>query len=229
MKKIISLFLSTLATSVIAEVQPPPYLSFNTGDDIIYLAWGDVENIDYYKLYYAPFPYEGEHTINSLDLNQESYFWAQLWEGASFYVAVTSVLNGEESAFSEIQLFNISHKQASDIAAWSVDALGESAYLGCWYCQDLNTNSNSIHNLSSVYGNSYGASSIHASFTNYGNSFSNTSACSTYALNPPTLQDSTTYYGRLSINTNITDSICNSDSSYHWPDSCELLKQYCEH
>ncbi len=85
----------------------PPILSVSTSGVDLSLSWTSVPGTTGYKLYYAPYPYTGEHTIHSADMETTTGFSATLWEGAAFFVAVTASAEGFESGFSNIELFTV--------------------------------------------------------------------------------------------------------------------------
>jgi hypothetical protein len=66
-----------------------------------------VSEAESYTLYYAPFPYQGEHTIGSIDMGSETLISAELPPGAAFYVAVTAKNSTGESGYSNIELISM--------------------------------------------------------------------------------------------------------------------------
>lgn len=85
----------------------PPRLSLSTSGLSVFTSWTSVPGATGYTLYYAPYPYEGAHTINSIDMGFSTSFAATLWDGAAYYVAVTAGNNGGESEYSNIELVAI--------------------------------------------------------------------------------------------------------------------------
>ena len=88
---------------------PPesPTLNVSTNSTTLNLSWNDVSGATDYTLYYAPFPYEREHTIGQIDMGTNTSFSATLWDGASYYVTITSTNNAGESGYSNVELFTI--------------------------------------------------------------------------------------------------------------------------
>ena len=114
----------------------------------------------------------------------------------------------------------------ADVYVYSTDIFSNIVYLGCWTCNQYD--SESIHNLYSTYGSSYGTYSIRNNYSDYGSSYGLRSACNSYSLDPPSLYDGNIYYyGRLSINSYQTDSICNQFSSFYSSLDCGVLQTYC--
>jgi hypothetical protein len=72
------------------------------------LSWARVPRATSYTLYYAPYPYEGAHTIDSANMGTAREFLVTLWPGASYFVAVTALNAGGESGYSNIEFFIIS-------------------------------------------------------------------------------------------------------------------------
>ena len=114
---------------------------------------------------------------------------------------------------------------------WAVSDEHDPIALGCWNDSNYSGDcywEDSIHNASSLYGNSTSSVSIRNHLSNYGNSYSSYSACNAYAWSSPVLIDAFGYYyGRLTINSYDPDSVCNPWSFFYHDDSCELLWYYC--
>ncbi len=102
-------FLTVLAVIVTcnnALALEAPALTVTTSGLDVSLSWTSVSGATGYTLYYAPYPYEGEHTIGNFAMGSTS-FSVTLWDGASYYVAVTAHNNTDESEFSNVELFKI--------------------------------------------------------------------------------------------------------------------------
>jgi len=52
------------------------------------ISWTAVPGATGYKLFYAPYPYTGPETIESIDMGAQTNLSGDLREGAAFYVAV---------------------------------------------------------------------------------------------------------------------------------------------
>jgi len=113
----IMLILSILTFTVIstnAFAIDAPILSVTTANSDLSLSWSNVPGATGYKLYFAPNPYLGPNTISSVDIGTNTSFSVTLWDGASFFIAVTA-LDGSasgESNYSNIELFTIQNLAA---------------------------------------------------------------------------------------------------------------------
>lgn len=95
-----------IALSINAHAEAPD-LSVRVLAAELKLSWTPTDETASYRLYYAPSPYEGPNTVNSIDLGKSLSISGLLPEGASFFVAVTSLLGGVESELSNIEEFSI--------------------------------------------------------------------------------------------------------------------------
>lgn len=86
----------------------PPLLNSNTNGISVTLSWSSIENATGYSLFYAPFPFQGSHTIGQIDLGSSTSFAAELWLGAAYYVAVQAYNGDTNSDYSNIELLIIS-------------------------------------------------------------------------------------------------------------------------
>ncbi len=84
-----------------------PVLAVSTSGMMLNLSWDLVNEAASYTLYYAPYPFEGADTIRQIEVGTDTHFSATLWEGASFYVALTASNEGGESEYSNIERFTI--------------------------------------------------------------------------------------------------------------------------
>jgi len=91
-------------------------------------------------------------------------------------------------------------------------------FLGCLNCSEFDTSS--LWNEFGSYGSKFSTTSIRNQFSQYGSKFSTLSACNKLASKPPLVVDSDGgYYGRLTRNTTISDTI---------PDMQPLLHALCQ-
>lgn len=67
-------------------------------------SWSSINGAANYRLFYAPYPYQGEQTIGHVDMGDNTALSVDLFAGAAFYVAVTSLNNDGESQYSNIEL-----------------------------------------------------------------------------------------------------------------------------
>lgn len=84
-----------------------PTLAVTTSGTAITLSWTTVPGATGYTLYYAPSPYTGPDSIQSLDMGNRTDVWANLWDGAAFYVAVEAYDATGGSGYSNIQHFTV--------------------------------------------------------------------------------------------------------------------------
>ena len=93
----------------------PPGLSLVVQGDSVTATWSPVNVATGYKLFYAPFPYTGPDTIGVIDLGNQTSFSAELWNGASFYIAITAYNDEGESEFSNVEWFIINMTDVGNI------------------------------------------------------------------------------------------------------------------
>jgi len=84
-----------------------PTLALNVEETTANLSWNKVPGADGYTLYYAPAPYTGPHSINSLEMGNQMQGYYNLWNGVSFYLAVKAHNNCCSSGYSNIEFLNI--------------------------------------------------------------------------------------------------------------------------
>lgn len=97
----------TLLAPAIALALQPPVLQSNLQETQVTLSWSAINDATGYHLSYAPYPYLGAESIQTIDLALNTEFSAQLWNGAAFYVAVQSYRSNEISQYSNIELIKI--------------------------------------------------------------------------------------------------------------------------
>ncbi len=116
--KIITLF-SLFLISFFAQAQPaPPLLHVNTEGSQVSLHWSAVPNAINYRLFYAPYPYQGEESIASIDLT-ETTFSVGLWQDAAYYVAVKALdIQNQSSEYSNIGFVLIQDRGKSYRQFW---------------------------------------------------------------------------------------------------------------
>ncbi len=91
------------------DLPPPakPVLSLSQSGKTLHAAWLPVDGAEGYTLFYAPHPYGGEEPIRAIEMGSATSFTVDLWEGASFYVAVEAYKASKRSGYSNIELFSI--------------------------------------------------------------------------------------------------------------------------
>lgn len=106
---IILLFFLLLTNNLaLAEKLEPPSIVVTQDHTKVSVAWPPVPNASSYKLFYAPFPYTGTESIHSIDIGDATFISAELWDGASFYIAVSAQNDMGSSDFSNVELFFLS-------------------------------------------------------------------------------------------------------------------------
>lgn len=86
----------------------PPSIEVTQNRTTISITWPPVLNSLGYRLLYAPYPYTGADSIQTIDMGDKTTLSATLWDGASFYVAVTAYDDSTSSNLSNIELFFLS-------------------------------------------------------------------------------------------------------------------------
>ncbi|MCF7970713.1 MAG: hypothetical protein K9L22_06045 [Methylococcaceae bacterium] len=94
-------------------------LYVNTEGAEVSLNWSSVNNAAGYRLFYAPFPFQGEASISSIDMHAETHFTAALWQDAAFYVAIQAYDNNQQSSdYSNIGFLQIQERSPDYLAFW---------------------------------------------------------------------------------------------------------------
>ena len=95
-----------------------PQLSTTVSGVEVQASWTESNKADGYIIYYAPSPYEGLHTVQSIDMGNSRSISGYLWEGASFYLAVAAYNTDGEGDYSNIvELIVTSESVLSDFAS----------------------------------------------------------------------------------------------------------------
>ncbi len=105
MKKLLLVCLLLILTGVSYAKPVPPVVSVATSGIELSVSWDEVPSAKGYRLYYAPYPYLGPGTINSIDLGRQTEGVFNLWPDAAYLVAVTAYDDLDESAYSNTNLF----------------------------------------------------------------------------------------------------------------------------
>ncbi|MDR4514994.1 endo alpha-1,4 polygalactosaminidase [Nitrosomonas sp.] len=101
-------FLLLFSGFVGAQVLESPTIEVTKDRTTVSVVWSPVPYARGYRLSYAPFPYVGASSIQTIDMGDATSLSATLWDGASFYVAVTAYDDSASSGFSNIELFFLS-------------------------------------------------------------------------------------------------------------------------
>ncbi|MCK5830475.1 MAG: hypothetical protein KAH20_09255 [Methylococcales bacterium] len=103
---VIMLFLTTLHAQAAHSI--PPVVSINTQGLQATLHWSKNNKAAGYRLFYAPYPYQGEESISSVDLGNNTNFSIKLWQKATYFVAIQSYdANNKSSEYSNIGFVQI--------------------------------------------------------------------------------------------------------------------------
>ncbi|MCK5889611.1 MAG: hypothetical protein KAG19_06695 [Methylococcales bacterium] len=104
----LGLFMLLTVFHVSAKQPVAPVLTLNTEGLDVSLDWSVTDGATNYRLFYAPYPYQGEQSIDSVDLGNVTHFSSTLWQHAKFYVAVRSYnAENQGSPYSNINFVQI--------------------------------------------------------------------------------------------------------------------------
>jgi hypothetical protein len=113
-----------------------PLISHQLSGLNVTASWNSVPGATGYLLSYAPFPYTGPAAIGTFDLGAQTSISVDLWEGASFYIAVQAYDNSGLGAYSNIDLFAINNAPAitssADFILKFMDAVNAEDSDGRW-------------------------------------------------------------------------------------------------
>ena len=90
---------------VAMAVPAAPTMSITSNGPYVTISWTPVSGATGYKMFYAPYPYTGEKTIGSLDMDTQTSVSFYLWEGAAYYIAIESYDTQSSSDYSNIDFF----------------------------------------------------------------------------------------------------------------------------
>ncbi len=85
-----------------------PTVSVSTEGLAVTVSWTASPDADGYTLFYAPNPYPGEDSIESIEVGNQLSLTAALWNGASFFVAIKAYDDSGLSPYSNIVSFTTS-------------------------------------------------------------------------------------------------------------------------
>ena len=101
-----------------------PLLSISTEGLIVTVSWTAPPDADGYNLFYAPKPYTGEDSIRSFEMGNKQTISVELWNEASFFVAVKAYDDTGFSQYSNTGNFTIS-SMADILNDWIVNTSNE--------------------------------------------------------------------------------------------------------
>ena len=107
MKKLmllVSLFVLIVAGTSIAA-PAAPQMSYSLNGTNISIDWNIVPDATGYTLYYAAYPYVSGDSIGVVDYGNHTTLSASLWDGAAYYLAVSSGNAQGNSDLSNIEYF----------------------------------------------------------------------------------------------------------------------------
>ncbi len=107
-KIIFIIFFLLTSQLAIAEAPQPPSIAVTQDSTTVTVEWSPVSNANGYQLLYAPYPYTGPESIQTIEMGDTTFISSELWDGAAFYVAATAFNNDGSSDFSNIELFILS-------------------------------------------------------------------------------------------------------------------------
>ncbi len=107
-KIILSVFFLLTSKFAFAEAPQPPLIVVNQDRTTVTVEWSPVSSADGYQLLYAPYPYTGPDSIETIEMGDSTFISSELWDGAAFYVAATAFNNEGSSDFSNVELFTLS-------------------------------------------------------------------------------------------------------------------------
>ncbi|MBF0232681.1 MAG: SUMF1/EgtB/PvdO family nonheme iron enzyme [Desulfamplus sp.] len=108
---------------------PAPQLNLTTNDKTITMSWQSVPNAAGYILYCTPNPLTDPPVIYDINLGNMTNIAIELWNGASFYVAIMAYNNDGFSPLSNIEVFEIKAETIAPPTNLSTQAGDESVTL----------------------------------------------------------------------------------------------------
>lgn len=113
-------FIPILLLSLNIQAQPvAPLLHIDSEGLQVDLHWSEVDSAVGYRLFYAPYPYQGEQSINNIDMGTKTDFSIKLWQGAAFYVALQAYdTQNQSSEYSNIGFLQIQDRGTSYRQYW---------------------------------------------------------------------------------------------------------------
>jgi hypothetical protein len=89
------------------DVSMIPLIQVSTSGINLDISWTTIPNSDGYILTFAPYPFVGVETIESIDLGNVTHITGDLWNGAAFYVILQAYHADILSDYSNLELFII--------------------------------------------------------------------------------------------------------------------------
>lgn len=111
---LITLLWVVLSLATVSFALEAPKINVSTNGTTLSTTWSSIPGATGYTLLYAPYPYTGPETIQSLDLGNVEKASYNLWDGAAYYLAVKSYNNQEMSDYSNIESFIMQSVNVSD-------------------------------------------------------------------------------------------------------------------
>jgi hypothetical protein len=109
MRKFIVLFIffiTFVSNEPVLAIEAPS-LTVTTSGVNVSLTWTPVSGATEYSLHYAPNPYTGPSSIQTVSMGTQTSYSTDLWYGASFFVTITSTDGSATSGYSNIELFTL--------------------------------------------------------------------------------------------------------------------------
>ena len=119
--RLILALLFTLPSIALAQLAAPNLALSNLSDGIG-LSWSAVSDASGYRLYYAPYPYQGPDSADSMDVGNVLEIAGDLPQLSAFYVAVIAYNEQQSSEFSNIEYFIVDERHLnfdSDVGSFN--------------------------------------------------------------------------------------------------------------
>lgn len=84
-----------------------PVISVAASGTSVTISWQAVADATGYTLFFAPLPYAGPNSIGVLDLGNQTSLALDLWDGASFLIAIQAYNSHGGGAFSNVEQFTL--------------------------------------------------------------------------------------------------------------------------
>ena len=101
-------FYGLLCNAAFAQLDSPRLATAIDGQQVS-LNWTSVVGAAGYRFYFAPYPYTGPNSVESIDMGAQLTLQGELPEDSSYYVAVEAYVDSASSALSNIEYFVINN------------------------------------------------------------------------------------------------------------------------
>lgn len=97
-----------------ASITENPVMTISTTGIQLSVSWTAPEGVTGYKFLFAPYPYNGE-TIGEIELGNITSVAADLWDGASYHIAILAYDLHGSTALSNIEYFIIGSSNSQEV------------------------------------------------------------------------------------------------------------------